>query len=59
MFYLTEYFGWYDEFSDACTCEKLTLEGGQLSPDYFAYRLHVNHEHEVVFLASWGTRGHA
>ena len=59
VFYLTEYFGWYDDFSDACTCEKLTLEGGQLSPDYFAYRLQVNHEYEVVFVASWGMRGHA
>ena len=59
IFYLTEYFGWYEDFADTCTCEKLSLEGGALSPDYFAYRLNVNQEHEVVFLASWGARGHA
>lgn len=54
VFYLTEYFGWYKDFSDTCSCEKLTLEGGNLSPDHFAYRLHVNQDQEVVFLASWG-----
>ena len=59
VFYLTEYFGWYDDFSDVCTCERLTLEGGDLSPDHFAYRLQVNNEHEVIFLASWTPRSHA
>jgi hypothetical protein len=59
VFYLIEYFGWYEDFSDACSCEKLTLEGGELSPDHFAYRLRVSHEHEVIFLASWRSRGHA
>ena len=59
VFYLVEYFGWYDDFSDTCTCEKLVLAGGGLSDDYVAYRLVVNGEHEVVFLASWDQRGHA
>jgi hypothetical protein len=59
VFYLTEYFGWYDDFSDMCTCERLTLEGGDLSPDHFAYRLKLNDEHEVIFLASWTPRSHA
>jgi hypothetical protein len=58
LFYLIEYFSWYNHFSDVCSCEKLSLEGEGLSPDHFAYRLKVNNQSEVVFLASWGTRGH-
>jgi hypothetical protein len=59
LFYLTEYFGWYRDFSDACECEKLRLEGGGLSHDHVAYRLLVDHKHEVLFLAYWKDKGHA
>jgi hypothetical protein len=53
LFYLTEYFRWYKDFSDTCECERLRLEGGGLSHDHVAYRLFVNHKHEVLFLAYW------
>jgi hypothetical protein len=53
LFYLTECFGWYKHFSDTCECERLRLEGGGLSHDHLAYRLFVNHKHEVLFLAYW------
>jgi hypothetical protein len=53
LFYLTEYFCWYKEFSDACVCEKLGLEGGGISRDHTAYRLFVDHKHVVLFLAYW------
>ena len=53
LFYLTEYFSWYKDFSESCVCEKLRLEGDGLSPDAVSYRLFVNHRHEVVFVASW------
>jgi len=53
LFYLTEYFCWYKNFSHACVCEKLRLEGGGISDDHTAYRLFVDHKYEVVFLAYW------
>jgi hypothetical protein len=53
LFYLTEYFDWYQQFSGSCVCEKLRLEGGDLSHDHLAYRLFVDHKHVVLFLASW------
>jgi len=53
LFYLTEYFRWYEDFSDTCECEKLRLEGSDLSGDHTAYRLFVDHKHEVLFLAYW------
>ena len=53
LFYLTEYFCWYKDFSDACVCEKLRLEGGDISHDHTAYRLFVDHKHVVLFLAYW------
>jgi hypothetical protein len=59
LFYLTEYFSWYKDFSDTCECEKLRLEGGDLSDDHTAYRLFVDHEHEVLFLAHWKDKGAA
>jgi hypothetical protein len=57
LFYLTEYFCWYKDFSDMCVCEKLRLEGGDLSHDHTAYRLFVDHKHEVLFLAYWKDKG--
>jgi hypothetical protein len=57
LFYLTEYFGWYKDFSDTCVCEKLRLEGGGLPHDHTAYRLFVDHKHEVLFLAYWKDKG--
>jgi len=51
LFYLTEYFCWYKDFSHACVCEKLRLEGGAISHDHIAYRLFVDRQYEVVFLA--------
>ena len=53
LFYLTEYFCWYKHISHTCECEKLQLEGGALSHDHIAYRLFVDHEHEVLFFAYW------
>jgi hypothetical protein len=53
LVYLTEYFCWYKDFSDACVCEKLRFEGGGISHDHTAYRLLVDHTHEVLFLAYW------
>ena len=57
LFYPTEYFCWYKEFSDTCVCEKLRLEGCDLSHDHTAYRLFVDHKHEVIFLAYWKDKG--
>jgi hypothetical protein len=57
LFYLTEYFGWYKDFSDTCECVKLQLEGGGLPHDHTAYRLFVDHKHEVLFLAFWKDKG--
>jgi hypothetical protein len=53
LFYLTEYFCWYEHFSDTCECEKLRLEGDGISHNHIAYRLSVDHKHEVLFLAYW------
>ena len=57
LFYLTEYFSWYKDFSDTCVCEKLRLEGRDLSHDHIAYRLFVEHKHAVLFLAYWKDKG--
>lgn len=56
LFYLTEHFCWYDHFSDTCECERLRLEGNSLSHEYIAYRLSVDHEHEVLFFAYWNDK---
>ena len=58
LFYLTEYFSWYKDFSDSCICERLKLEGeGDRSQDSIVNRLFVDHRHEVVFSASWKDKG--
>lgn len=57
LFYLTEYLCWYEHFSDAFECEKLRLEGDGISHDHIAYRLCVDHKHEVLFLAYWKDKG--
>jgi hypothetical protein len=53
VFYLIEYFVWYEEFSNTCVCEKLQLEGESHLSRHTAYRLFVDHEYEVIFLAYW------
>ena len=58
VFYLTEYFSWYKDFSGTCVCEKLQLDGAGLPHHHVAYRLFVDHKHAVVFLASWKEKSH-
>jgi hypothetical protein len=53
VFYLTEYFDWYKGFSGTCVCEKVQVKGRDIPPDSLAYRLLVDQQHEVLFLAYW------
>jgi hypothetical protein len=53
LFYLVEYFSWYQEFFRSCVCEKLSLEGVDIGEEHLAYRLRINDGEEVIFLACW------
>ena len=57
LFYLMDYFDWYKQFSDNCLCEKLRLKGRDLPDDHIAYRLSIDHKHEVLFLGYWNDKG--
>jgi hypothetical protein len=57
LFYLMDYFDWYKQFSDTCLCEKLRLKGRDLPDDHIAYRLSIDHKHEVLFLGYWKDKG--
>ena len=56
VFYLIEYLRWYQDFSETFECEQLQLDGGGLPHDHLAYRLLVDHKHEVLFLAYWKSK---
>lgn len=51
VFYLIEYFAWYKQFSDICECEKVRFTGEDFPHEHIAYRLFIDHTHEVFFLA--------
>jgi sigma-70-like protein len=53
VFYLIEYFVWYKEFSDICECERIQFTGEDFPHEHIAYRLFIDHTHEVLFLAYW------
>jgi hypothetical protein len=53
VFYLIEYFAWYEEVSDTCICEKLQLGGEDELSRRTAYRLFVDHKYEIIFSAYW------
>jgi hypothetical protein len=53
VFYLIEYFDWYKRLSDTCVCERVHLRGDDLPNEHIAYRLFIDHAHEVLFLAYW------
>ena len=53
VFYLIEYFDWYRQFSDTCTCEKVQVRGSDFPDDYIAYRLFIDGAHEILFLGCW------
>ena len=59
VFYLIEYFAWYEEFSATCVCEKLQFGGEDNFSRHFAYRLFVDHRYEVIFLAHWRNHGNS
>jgi hypothetical protein len=57
VFYLTEYFDWYKQFSGSCVCEKVHLTGSDLPTDHIGYRLFIDHAHEVLFVGYWKDKG--
>lgn len=57
LFYLTEYFDWYKQFSGSCNCEKVRLKGRDLPHGHIAYRLFIDHHHQVLFLGYWKDKG--
>jgi hypothetical protein len=53
VFYLTEYFCWYRDFTSSCVCQRVTLEGEGITDEQLGFRLYIDNEHEVLFLAYW------
>jgi len=53
VFSLIEYFDWYKQFSDTCVCERVQIRRAGFPDDHIAYRLLIDHTHEVLFLGNW------
>lgn len=52
VFYLVEYFMWFQEYSESCVCKECTLKW-KASPDrYLAYKLRVNDDYNVLVILS-------
>ena len=53
LFYLTEYFLWFREFTFSCECKKYYLEGKKIPEDHIAYKLFINEEfHILVYICA-------
>lgn len=48
LFYLTEYFAWYEEYTNSCTCTSYTIKGENVPSQYVAYILNVNNTYQVL-----------
>ncbi len=52
LFYLTEYFLWFEDFSDSCECVKYVLSGKNIPTNHLAYKLLVNEKHHIIIYLS-------
>ncbi len=52
LFYLIDYFSWFQEFSDSCVCEECVLSGEIVPENYKAFMLHINGSFDIFILLS-------
>jgi len=52
IFYLTEYFLWFKEFSNSCVCKKYVLSGNNIPDNHLVYKLFVNEKHHIIIYLS-------
>jgi len=48
IFYLVEYFSWFEEYTKSCKCVSYKLEGENIPPNHIAYTLNVNNKYNVL-----------
>ena len=57
IFYMIEYFMWYQEYTEKCIVQKLVLKGDDLPDNHLAYKLSINDSYEVLFLCHISQKG--
>jgi len=51
VFYMVEYFSWFEEYTHSCECTSVKLAGKDIPSDHIGYSLKVNDKYNVlVFL---------
>ncbi len=48
LFYLVDYFDWFDGFSETCICTKFELSGNDVPEKYLAYIISCNNEIDIL-----------
>ena len=52
IWYLTEYFLWFEHFSSSCECKKYILSGDNIPENHLAYKLLVNEKYHIIIYLS-------
>jgi len=50
VFYLVEYFMWFQEYSNSCVCKECTLKWKESPNRYIAYNLRVNEAYDILVI---------
>jgi hypothetical protein len=48
LYYLIEYFDWFNEFSESCVCNKYKLSGSDVPEKHIAYILSCNKKIDIL-----------
>jgi len=57
LFYLIDYFDWFDVFSETCLCTKFQLSGDGVPEKHMAYVIKCNNEIDVLVYLSAAAKG--